>query len=102
MTEYWRRRILSGKGKKNFVSGLFNIAHFLKGNQANETRLRGSSLQLRDSAGVRPVALRLISATRFCGEQVAGHGIGAGTRAAANSAEETASALALQPGTVVQ
>src|ERR1700756_3978828 len=48
------------------------------------------------------LSIRLVSATGFRGEQVAGRGIGAGTRAAANSAEETASALALQPGTIVQ
>ena len=81
---------------KNFVSGLFSIADFSRSESGNE--LGGAE----PAAASRPVALRLVSATRFGGEQVAGHGIGAGTRAAANSAEETASALALQPGTVVQ
>ena len=43
VSECLRRRIPSGQGKKNLVSGLFNIAHFLKGNRGTKPGCAGAA-----------------------------------------------------------
>ena len=87
------------KLKKFSGNCLFRIAHFGAGVPRQPTLA-----QWYDGGddGKESGTLGLVGATRFFGQQVAGHGVSASARTTADLAEGTSSALPFQLGTVAK